>query len=200
MPHPKFGGARERLGSWIGQFGQQCRRWLVGMMGRYMGRRLMQRVMWWTQAKFVMAIVAIVFWDERVLLLEHSYRPRYPWGLPTGWIRYGESLEQAVRREVLEECGLNVGVLQWIDAGFPARRHFECIFWTEVLGSSQSKDSEPSGDGEITSWGWFDGKDGLPDRLLPTQRPLIRRAIVERQRFYQMLGNAQRDGVAIEDR
>lgn len=199
MPNLRLRVAQRRISSWLSFLYQRLRLWMVEMMSRYAGRHLMQRVMWWTQAKFVMAIVAVVFWNDRVLLLEHSYRPRYPWGLPTGWMRYGESLEEAVRRELMEECGLDVGVLQWIDARFPTRRHFECVFWTEVLESSQTEESEPSEDGEITSWGWFDSQHGLPEKLLPTQRPLIERAIIERHRFYQMLGNAQRDGVAIEE-
>ena len=49
--------------------------------------------------------------DGRVLLLDHGrYRRRYPWGLPGGWHRRGETLIQTIEREMREETGLSVRV------------------------------------------------------------------------------------------
>lgn len=183
---------RDRLGAiW-----QYVRLLLLRIMGKIGGRRFIEHLMWWTQAKFVMAIVLVVFWDDRLLLLEHSYRPRYPWGLPTGWVHYGESLEEAARRELMEECGLTVDALRWMDAQFPNRRHLECLFWAEAVESSSLDQSGPSGDGEIRSWDWFSWQEGLPEKLLPTQRPIIERAVLERKRFYQMQRDVTRDEVS----
>lgn len=182
-----------RIRQWFRQIVSRLRLWMIRLLSRYGGRLIIARVMWWTQSKFLVAIVAVVFWGDRVLLLEHSYRPRYPWGLPTGWIRYGESLEAAVRRELREECELQVGALRWIDSGFPARRHLECIFWAEVVETFQRRESSPSVDGEIISWDWFRWENDLPERLLPAQRPLIERAVGERYRFYAMQKALKRD-------
>lgn len=53
----------------------------------------------------------MVFNDQRqVLLVEHVLHPHYPWGLPGGWVERGETPQQAVRRELLEELGLVVEV------------------------------------------------------------------------------------------
>lgn len=46
----------------------------------------------------------------RVLLLEHRFRPSHPWGLPGGYLRRGEAPEEGLRRELLEETGLQIRV------------------------------------------------------------------------------------------
>ncbi len=47
--------------------------------------------------------------DGAVLLVRHSYRRR--WGVPGGLMKRGEHPENALRREVLEEVGVEVDLL-----------------------------------------------------------------------------------------
>ncbi len=48
----------------------------------------------------------------RVLLIRtHKWRDR--WGVPGGKIEYGETMASAVRREVLEETGLDLDDVRW---------------------------------------------------------------------------------------
>ena len=55
--------------------------------------------------------VGVVLNDQgQVLLAEHVFRPRHPWGLPGGWIKKGEDPARAVKREIEEELGLRVDV------------------------------------------------------------------------------------------
>jgi ADP-ribose pyrophosphatase YjhB (NUDIX family) len=42
-----------------------------------------------------------------IVLIERK-NPPYGWALPGGFVEYGESLEEAARREALEETGLTV--------------------------------------------------------------------------------------------
>ncbi len=137
----------------------------------------MQKLMWWTQAKFVLAVVVVIFHQNRILLLEHSYRPRYPWGLPTGWVHYGETLEDAVRREVREEAGVDLGFVHWLYAEFPSRRHLEVGYWAEA---DTAADGVMSADGEIVSSRWIPYDGELPEKLLPTQRAIIESAVKAR--------------------
>lgn len=48
--------------------------------------------------------------DKRILLVKSTYQRFHPWGLPGGSLDYGESPEDAVKREVLEETGLIVEI------------------------------------------------------------------------------------------
>ena len=48
--------------------------------------------------------------DNKILLVKSTYQRFHPWGLPGGSLDYGESPEDAVKREVWEETGLNVEI------------------------------------------------------------------------------------------
>ncbi|MFV2040977.1 MAG: NUDIX domain-containing protein [Candidatus Hydrothermarchaeales archaeon] len=55
------------------------------------------------------AVDAIIESSGRVLLIERKNQPfKGCFALPGGFVEYGESLESAVRREVLEETGLRL--------------------------------------------------------------------------------------------
>jgi ADP-ribose pyrophosphatase YjhB (NUDIX family) len=55
--------------------------------------------------------VGAIFNDAgQVLLVEHIFRPHYPWGLPGGWVERAEDPAEAVRRELEEELKLQVEV------------------------------------------------------------------------------------------
>ena len=49
--------------------------------------------------------------DNRIVLIERQ-NPPYGWALPGGFVDYGESYEQAAKREAMEETGLEVRELR----------------------------------------------------------------------------------------
>ncbi len=53
---------------------------------------------------------------DELLLVRHSYGPAGLWALVAGFVEAGESLEDAVRREVFEEVGLRVTDLRYVDS------------------------------------------------------------------------------------
>ena len=61
--------------------------------------------------QFMIGVVGLIE-NERgeLLVLHHTYRREYPWGLPTGFLEHGEQPEAALRREIAEETGLEVVV------------------------------------------------------------------------------------------
>ena len=63
-----------------------------------------------------LGVSALVWHDGRVLLVRRGRPPlKGLWSLPGGHVEFGESLEQAVCREVREETGLDIAALRRID-------------------------------------------------------------------------------------
>jgi 8-oxo-dGTP diphosphatase len=57
----------------------------------------------------ILGVGALIFADETILLVERGREPlKGWWSLPGGVVEVGEKLDQAIRREVLEETGLIV--------------------------------------------------------------------------------------------
>ncbi len=50
-----------------------------------------------------------MWWNnKKILLLKHTYRDKYPWGIPSGWLKRGEQPMEALQREIKEETGMVV--------------------------------------------------------------------------------------------
>lgn len=65
--------------------------------------------------KPVVAVGAIVFKDDCVLLVKRKNEPaKEQWAIPGGKVQFGETLKQAVEREILEETSIE------IEAGQPS--------------------------------------------------------------------------------
>ncbi|OPJ55208.1 NUDIX hydrolase [Clostridium oryzae] len=60
------------------------------------------------------AVVVIIDEKKRILLEKRKTTSYGKWGLPGGLMELGESTEDTARREVLEETGLTVGKLNFI--------------------------------------------------------------------------------------
>ena len=81
------------------------------------------------QARYSVGVAAVVFDDSgRILLVEHSYHPRFPWGLPGGWLGDDEDPAAAVIRELKEELQLEVDVIRVIHISKTVRNHIDLAF------------------------------------------------------------------------
>jgi 8-oxo-dGTP diphosphatase len=145
---------------------------LKGVLG-FLWRKAPKAVRRWgvsfTQPRFQVTAGAVVVNEEgRVLLLKHVFRPGSGWGIPGGFLEKGEQPEEALRRELREETGLE---LESVEIAFvrthrrPAR--VEIIYRCRAQG-------EVKLDGyEIRSGDWF-AADQLPSDLTQDQRWIIR--------------------------
>lgn len=127
-----------------------------------------------TQRKFTVSAAAVVFnSDGEVLLLNHVLRPYSGWGLPGGFIDHGEQPHDAIRRELMEEVGLELAELELYRIR-TIRRHVEILFTATSAGEAEVASRE------IIELGWF-APDNLPERLSGPQKALIQRVLESRR-------------------
>jgi 8-oxo-dGTP diphosphatase len=125
-----------------------------------------------THARFTVTAGAIVV-DQagRVLLLKHRFRAGSGWGIPGGFIESGEQPEEAVRRELREEVGLELESARVLTArAFKKIRQIEILFCCRPKGEAQPQSVE------IRKAAWF-LPDALPEELPEEQRRWIRRML-----------------------
>jgi 8-oxo-dGTP diphosphatase len=125
-----------------------------------------------TESRFTVTVGAVVVDSrKRVLLLHHRFRPGSGWGVPGGFMRPREQPEESLRRELLEEIGLEVEI-----AGVAFIRALQNYRQVEMIFRCAPKGIPIPRSVEITRAEWFD-LNSLPDGLSADQRGLIRRAL-----------------------
>lgn len=90
-----------------------------------------------------------------VLLLKHLLRPQASWGLPGGFMNAAEQPEDAIRRELIEEIGLELDDVRMLRVR-TINRHVEILFRAAAAGKAEIRSRE------ITDIGWF-SLDDLPE-------------------------------------
>lgn len=143
---------------------------IIGSVWKNTPRFLRMPLIRITQKKFTASAAAVVT-NERgeVLLLDHIIRPYYNWGLPGGFLEYGEQPDEAIRRELFEETGLKLENVRLINVQ-TINRHIEMIFRASSDGKPEVKSLE------ITQAEWFEFEK-MPEKLSPAQKSLIRQVL-----------------------
>ena len=60
------------------------------------------------------AIIVAISKDDKLLMARHSYHEKIGYALIAGFVEAGESIEEAVHREVKEEVGINIKDLKYM--------------------------------------------------------------------------------------
>ena len=108
--------------------------------------------------------------DGKVLVQRHVYRHRFPWGLPSGFLKAGEAPEAGALRELREEVGLTAGVEGIIGVYFTHPRHLEIA----VKGSIDPA-QVPHLSHEIFELAYV-APGALPEAMPSDQKEMVRRA------------------------
>jgi ADP-ribose pyrophosphatase YjhB (NUDIX family) len=133
--------------------------------------RLRLKLVRLAQTKFTVSVVAVIFNTEnKILLLDHSFRSaESSWALPGGFIQANEQPEEAIKREILEESGLEIKNLSLVFVR-TRLKHLEILFYAEADGLPKPNSFE------VRKAEWF-STDNLPSSLSNVQKWLIRKAI-----------------------
>lgn len=124
-----------------------------------------------TQKKFTVSVGVIVTnREEKVLLLEHFLRPASGWGIPGGFIEHGEQPEDAARREIREETGLELENVRMLRVR-TTYRHIEILFRAEAGKGEASVKSR-----EIKNLGWFK-VDEMPEEMSSIQKSIVKKVL-----------------------
>ncbi|HJS52782.1 MAG TPA: NUDIX domain-containing protein [Pyrinomonadaceae bacterium] len=136
--------------------------------------RMRARLVRSTQTSFTVSVAAVITNEEgKVLLLDHVLRPASGWGYPGGFLGKGEQAQDAIRREILEETGIELRDLKLSNIHTSGNgTHLEILFTARPVGEPEVRSHE------ITELGWF-GADELPNEMPLRQQERIRNALSE---------------------
>jgi 8-oxo-dGTP diphosphatase len=125
-------------------------------------------------AQFRVAVSALLFDEHRVLLARR--RDIDWWNLPGGGMELGETVEQTVKREVLEETGLEVEVGQLVGVySKPQKQEVVLTFLCQKVGGMLTETEESR------ECCYFAPND-LPVNTLPKHRQRIQDALLGQER------------------
>jgi 8-oxo-dGTP diphosphatase len=145
---------------------------LLGAIWRRVPRALKRWTMRLSHPRFAVTAGAVITDEQgRVLLLKHRFRPGTGWGMPGGFMQEDEQPEEALRRELREEIGLEVEKVElFITRAFTTPRQVEIVFTARAIGNTNELNFE------IQKAGWFFLHE-LPPALPKDQVQLIKRAL-----------------------
>ena len=131
----------------------------------------------------IVAVAAVVFDPKnRVLLVRRGKDPgKGAWGIPGGAVELGEDLEAALRRELMEETGIEVDPLEIItvfdsvsrDNG--GRIRYQYVIVEYLCRADDQKDQHPAASDDVDRAMWV----GL-DEAKTYPLPAVTRKVVEK--------------------
>jgi 8-oxo-dGTP diphosphatase len=133
-----------------------------------------------------LGVGALIFKERAILLVERAQEPlKGYWSLPGGIVEAGEKLDDAVRREVREETGLEIEPLEMFEIferimpgeeGRPEYHYVLLDYLCRVIGGQLAAASD------VSQAAWVTEKDLGEYRLTEGTQPVIERAFAKLQR------------------
>lgn len=104
------------------------------------------------------AVIIAIHKDDKLLMARHTYNTKVRYALIAGFVEMGESIEEAVHREVKEEVGINIKNLKYMGSQpWPFPNSLMCAYKAEYDSGEITVDQD-----EIAEAKWFD-KDEIEE-------------------------------------
>ena len=121
------------------------------------------------------AAILVVNEQNHLLLMKRS--DSGCWGLPGGAVEPGEVVEDAARREALEETGLLIGEMSLFGIFSGPELYYKYpngdeVYNVTIVYLSREMTGDIHLNGEHTEWHWFVSTD-IPDDLSPPIKPVV---------------------------
>ncbi|MEL6360758.1 MAG: NUDIX hydrolase [Pseudomonadota bacterium] len=126
----------------------------------------------------LVSVGAVVFRDQDVLLIKRGRPPLLgQWSIPGGKVGFGESLEAAVKREVLEETGLAIKIGELINVFEALPEAAEDKHYVMVDFVAEWLDGEPVAADDAADAAFFPLDEALEKLKWDKTRDALRQAI-----------------------
>ena len=129
----------------------------------------------------IVGVAAVVVRADQVLLVQRGREPgKGLWGVPGGVLELGEAVVDGVRREVREECGIEIEVGPLLGVFEPQQRddagrlryHYVVL---DYLAHYVSGELRAADDADDARWVALDALESLP--MLAETRAMIRKGV-----------------------
>jgi mutator protein MutT len=143
---------------------------IIKIIWEKLGSATRSKIVRSTQKKFTVSVAAVVVNEnDEVLLLNHVLRTDLSWGIPGGFIANGEQPENAVKREIREETGLELKNIKLIRVR-TMHRHIEILFRASPVGTARVQSLE------INELDWFKVNE-MPEKMSHFQKQTIEKVL-----------------------
>ena len=121
------------------------------------------------------AVIVVLDAQDRLLMMKRS--DNGCWGLPGGATEPGEVLEDAAKRETLEETNLEIGEMSLFGVFSGPEFYYKYpngdeVYNVTIVYLSHDWHGEVKLNGEHTKWEWL-APDEIPDDVSPPIKPVI---------------------------
>lgn len=145
------------------QFCPFCKRKLEIKMEEGKGRKRCPDCDWTYYPRVAMSVTALIKKDNQVLMVKRAREPyKGTWMFPAGFLDYGEHPEEALKREIKEETGLNIKdiyFLKFYQVKDDPRAMGHIVFCYQVKINSGQLQTDEDENADIK---WFE-IDNLPE-------------------------------------
>ncbi|MEM3555662.1 MAG: NUDIX hydrolase [Candidatus Micrarchaeia archaeon] len=96
---------------------------------------------------------SVIVEDGKILLIKRKFKPfKGKWALPGGFVDEGETVEEAVERETMEETGMKVRIVKLIGVYSNPKRDPRGTISIAFLTKPTSKEARGGDDAEEARW------------------------------------------------